>query len=83
MSGSFRIGRIAGIDFIYYGVSRFFSGNGLNGLFIAFTGWFLLSAAQSTRTRSTFDTTFEGVVVSQMITSLCRPFGWPQLVIRV
>jgi Zn-dependent protease/predicted transcriptional regulator len=64
-----RVGQIVAYLIIVYGVLLFFSGNGLNGIFTAFTGWFLLNAAQSARTQSTLDTTFEGVLVSQVMTT--------------
>jgi Zn-dependent protease len=64
-----RVGQIFAYLIIVSGVFLFFSGNVLNGIFIAFTGWFLLNAAQSARTQSTLDTLFEGVLVSQVMTT--------------
>ncbi len=63
------VGQIFAYLFIFYGIFLFFTGYGLNGLLIAFTGWFLLNAAQTARTQSTLDTTFEGVLVSQVMTT--------------
>jgi Zn-dependent protease len=63
------VGQIFAYLFIFFGILLFFTGNGLNGLFVAFTGWFLLNAAQTARTQSTLDTTFDGVLVSQLMTT--------------
>ncbi|MEO7019074.1 MAG: site-2 protease family protein [Ktedonobacteraceae bacterium] len=62
-------GQVFAYLFIFFGIVQFFAGNGLNGLFIAFIGWFLLSAAHAARTQSVLDTTFEGVLVSQVMTT--------------
>jgi len=64
-----RVGQIFAYLIIVSGVFLSFSGNGLNGIFVVFTGWFLLNATQSARMQSTLDTTFEGVVVSQVMTT--------------
>ena len=64
-----RVGQVFAYLIILSGIFLLFSGNVLNGIFIAFTGWFLLNAAQSARTQSTLDTTFEGVLVSQVMTT--------------
>lgn len=40
------IGKLVGFLFILYGVLEFFRGQGLNGLWIAFIGWFLVMAAE-------------------------------------
>lgn len=41
-----RIGKVVALLFILVGVLQFFHGQGLNGLWIAFIGWFLLVAAE-------------------------------------
>src|SRR5438034_3988653 len=41
------IGQLIAYLFILWGIWQFFSGNLLNGIWIGFIGWFLLSAAQS------------------------------------
>lgn len=63
------LGQVFAYLFIFFGIWQFFTGNGFNGLFIAFIGWFLLSAAHTARTQATLDTTFEGVLVSQVMTT--------------
>ncbi len=69
------VGQAFAYLFIFFGIAQFFAGNGLNGLFIAFIGWFLLSAAHAARTQATLDTpegvltAFESVLVSQVMTT--------------
>lgn len=41
-----RVGQIIAFLMIVYGVMQFFSGAGFNGLWLAFIGWFLLSASR-------------------------------------
>jgi Zn-dependent protease/CBS domain-containing protein len=40
-----RVGQVIAVIFIAFGIYQFFRGAGLNGLWIAFIGWFLLQAA--------------------------------------
>ncbi|MGH9392838.1 MAG: site-2 protease family protein, partial [Terriglobales bacterium] len=40
-----QVGKVCAVGFILFGVLEFFSGQGLDGLWLAFIGWFLLSAA--------------------------------------
>ena len=41
-----RVGQIIAFLMIIYGVMQFFAGSGVNGLWLAFIGWFLLSASR-------------------------------------
>lgn len=41
-----RVGKLCALAFILYGVLEFFQGAALSGLWLAFIGWFLLSAAE-------------------------------------
>jgi len=61
------IGQFFAYLFILWGILQFFGGNALGGLLIIFTGWFLLSAAQSARTQSTYESAFRGVTVEQVM----------------
>ena len=61
------VGIVIAYLFILWGIFLFFTGNGLNGLWIGFTGWFLLNAAQATRTQATLDSAFQGVTVGQIM----------------
>lgn len=40
------VGQVIAFIMIVYGVMRFFGGSGFNGLWLAFIGWFLLSASR-------------------------------------
>jgi len=42
-----RVGQVVAVLFIAWGISRFFTGAGLNGLWLAFIGWFLMQAASA------------------------------------
>jgi Zn-dependent protease/CBS domain-containing protein len=42
-----RVGQVIAVLFIVWGVWRFFTGAGLNGLWLAFIGWFLMQAASA------------------------------------
>jgi Zn-dependent protease/predicted transcriptional regulator len=61
------VGQIIAYALIAWGILLFFAGNTLSGLWIGFTGWFLLSAAQSANTQSMVDTVFSGVTVGQVM----------------
>lgn len=52
---------------ILWGIFLFFAGNAFNGLIIIFTGWFLLTSAQSARSQSVLETAFRGVKVDQIM----------------
>jgi Zn-dependent protease/predicted transcriptional regulator len=43
-----RVGQVIAVLFIGFGILQFFQGAGLNGLWMAFIGWFLLQAAGAT-----------------------------------
>jgi Zn-dependent protease len=61
------IGQTFAYLFILLGIVEFFTGNFFNGLWIAFIGWFLLSAAQSARTQVELQSTLQGVTVGQVM----------------
>lgn len=63
------VGQAFAYLFILYGILQFFLGNAFGGLFIIFTGWFLLNAAQTARSQSMIDTAFRGVTVSQIMST--------------
>jgi len=66
-------GQVIGYGFIMLGILRFFGGAGFSGLWIAFIGWFLLSAAQATAAQAEFTETFRGVRVADLMTRDCGP----------
>lgn len=61
------IGRLFGWLLIAYGVYLLLSGNFLNGLWIAFIGWFLSSAADSSRREVTLQEHLSGVKVKDVM----------------
>ena len=75
VSGSLRTGTrvttIVGQVFAYLlillGIWFFFGGNLLDGLWLGFIGWFLLSAAQSANSQSMLQSMFKGVTVGEVM----------------
>jgi Zn-dependent protease len=66
-------GQVIAFGFILLGVLRFFAGAGLDGLWIAFIGWFLLSAAQAASAQAELTETFRGVRVADLMARDCTP----------
>jgi Zn-dependent protease/CBS domain-containing protein len=79
-----RIGQLVAFLFIFYGVWSFFRGADFNGLWIAFIGWFLLEAAQSSYAQVEIAATFQGMRVSEVMSRDCaivnRSFSLRELV---
>lgn len=61
------IGQLIAYLFILGGIFLFFVGGGLNGLWIAFIGWFLLNAAQSANAQVMLQSIFRGVTVAKVM----------------
>lgn len=61
------IGQVIAFSLIIWGIFLFFTGNGFGGLWIAFIGWFMLSAAQGARMQSTYEDTFRNTTVEQVM----------------
>jgi Zn-dependent protease/CBS domain-containing protein len=61
------VGQGFGILFILLGIIAFFTGSFFDGLWIAFIGWFLLSAAQAARTEVGVQSALQGVTVGQVM----------------
>jgi Zn-dependent protease/predicted transcriptional regulator len=66
-----RVGQMVGIAFMVYGVYQFFRGAGVNGLWLAFIGWFLLNAAGATYLQNQADRALRGLTVAQVMTQEC------------
>ena len=83
MTGNFKkstriasfVGQAGGYLFILLGIVAFFTGNFFNGLWVAFIGWFLLSAAQTANSQVELQSTFRGVSVAQVMNT--RPLTVP------
>jgi len=54
--------------FFLWGIWQFFTSNILNGIWIGFIGWFLLTAAQSANSQAMLQSMFRGVTVDQVMT---------------
>ena len=66
-----RIGQAVGTIFIGWGLVQFFAGAGFGGLWLAFIGWFLLTAAQASYAQVTIAETLRGVRVRDLMTDDC------------
>jgi Zn-dependent protease/predicted transcriptional regulator len=61
------VGQIIAYLFILWGIWLFFNGNVLNGVWIGFIGWFLLSSAQSANSQVVLESMFRGVTVGEVM----------------
>jgi Zn-dependent protease/predicted transcriptional regulator len=62
-----RVGQVIAFLLILYGVMQFFGGAGLNGLWIAFIGWFLLSASRESYSQMVVAEALHGVRVGDVM----------------
>jgi Zn-dependent protease len=62
------VGQVIAFGLIGVGVLRMFGGDFLGGLWTAFIGWFLNSAAESSRRQTIAQETFRGVRVADLMT---------------
>jgi Zn-dependent protease len=66
-----RTGQAVAAIFIAWGLVQFFAGAGFSGLWLAFIGWFLLTAAQASYTQVTIGEALRGVRVSEVMADDC------------
>jgi Zn-dependent protease len=66
-----RVGEFVAALFIAIGVLRFFGGAGFGGLWIAFIGWFLLTAAQASYAQATLGQSLRGLKVADIMANDC------------
>ena len=66
-----RVGQAVGLLFIIFGISQFFGGAGVGGLWISFIGWFLLTAAGESYAQVGLKHAFEGVTAADLMTNDC------------
>ena len=64
-------GQVVAFGFIVLGLVRFFGGAGFGGLWIAFIGWFLLSAARASYAETEVRESLRGVRVEAVMTRDC------------
>ncbi len=75
------IGRGVGYLFIFIGIALMFTGNWINGLWLAFIGWFLESAAAGSYRQLALQDILKGHKVSELMTQDC-PVVPPELTIQ-
>lgn len=61
------VGQIIAVIFIILGITWLFSGDSLDGIWLGFIGWFLLSAAQAASRQATFESTMGNVRVEEVM----------------
>ena len=62
-----RVGQIIAFGMIIYGVMQFFGGSGINGLWLAFIGWFLLSASRESYAQMVISEGLRGLRVADVM----------------
>lgn len=75
------VGQAFGFLLIFWGISQLFGGDFLGGIWIAFIGWFLNSAAEATRTQQVVKESLAGVRVAQLM-SPPPPLVDPRMTVR-
>jgi Zn-dependent protease/predicted transcriptional regulator len=65
------VGQIVGTLFILYGILEFFAGHSLDGLWIAFIGWFLMQAAGASRMQMRAEHLLHGLHVRDLMSKDC------------
>lgn len=66
-----RAGQIVAAIFIAWGLLQFFGGAGIGGLWLAFIGWFLLTAAQASYAQVALSETLRDVSVADVMAHDC------------
>ena len=64
-----RVGQVIAFLMIIYGVMQFFGGAGINGLWLAFIGWFLLSASRESYAQMVITEGLRGLRVADVMTN--------------
>lgn len=64
-------GQVVAFAFIIFGIFRFFGGAGFSGLWMAFIGWFLLTAAKAAYAQQELTEQLRGVRVGDLMTRDC------------
>lgn len=67
-----RVGQVIAVLFIGFGILEFFQGAGLNGLWMAFIGWFLLQAASASYMQVRVGNMLQGLRVKDVMTTDCK-----------
>lgn len=64
-------GQVVALAFIIFGIFRFFAGAGFSGLWMAFIGWFLLTASKAAYAQQELTERLRGVRVGDLMTRDC------------
>jgi len=64
-----RVGQVIAFAMIIYGVMQFFAGTGFSGLWLAFIGWFLLSASRESYAQMVLTDGLQGLRVADVMSS--------------
>lgn len=67
-----RVGQVIAVFFIGVGILEFFQGAGLNGLWMAFIGWFLLQAAGASYMQVQVGSLLRGLRVKDVMSTDCK-----------
>lgn len=67
-----RVGQVVAVLFIVWGIFQFFSGAGFGGLWLAFIGWFLLSAAGASYAQVEILRSLRGLKTSDVMRNDCE-----------
>ena len=62
-----RVGQVIALLMIFFGLMQFFRGNGVSGLWMAFIGWFLLSASRESYSQMVITEGLRGLRVSDVM----------------
>jgi len=62
-----RVGQVIAFVMILFGVMQFFQGAGINGLWLAFIGWFLLSASRESHAQMVITEGLQGLRVGDVM----------------
>ena len=66
-----RVGQVAGLLLILFGILQFFGGAGFSGLWLAFIGWFLLQSAGESVMQIGLPALLQGATVADIMTPGC------------
>ena len=66
---SAKLGQLVAFAFIIFGIYRFFNGAGIGGLWIAFIGWFLLSASRESYAQVAITESLRGLRARDVMSS--------------
>jgi Zn-dependent protease len=66
-----RTGQLVAVLFIAWGIYRFFTGEGLGGLWLVFIGWFLMQAASASYARVEASAALGGLTAGELMTRDC------------